>query len=352
MTACYNLLLTKETKMKQSYHSNAKTNVHSRTQIYNSVKTDTELAKQLGTTVKTVKKWRGRICPKDLSSKPKKIHYTLSELQKLLLFYIRTTTWLALDEVVEMVFGDRSKPYRSCVYRAFVKEKINTVPEKEKRKAKRFKEYDPGYLHMDVTYFPKFDGIKYYLFVAIDRATRLIYYKLYTEKTAKNAEDFMNECIEFFPFEITHVLTDNGAEFTNKLIKSKKGNYCKKPSKLDIVCEENNIDHRRTKPFTPKTNGMVEKANDTIKQGTIKRTEYASVEEMKTDTIRFLIYYNLYRRHGSLRKELNVKTPFNALEKWYELNPKLFKETPLNFKKKLLNLKQEKASCREQPCET
>ena len=58
-------------------------------------------------------------------------------------------------------------------------------------KAKRFKEYDPGYLHMDVTYFLKLDGTKYYLFVAIDRATRLLYYALYTEKTSANAEDFM-----------------------------------------------------------------------------------------------------------------------------------------------------------------
>ena len=73
---------------------------------------------------------------------------------------------------------------------------------------------------------------------------------------------------------------------------------------------------------------------------------------MEEDTIRFLIFYNMFRRHGSLRKELNVKTPFDAVEKCYELNPKIFKETPLNFKKKLLNFKQERASCQEQPCET
>jgi hypothetical protein len=34
----------------------------------------------------------------------------------------------------------------------------------------------------------------------------------------------------------------------------------------------------------------------------------------------------LSRRHGSLRKELNVKTPFNAIEKWYQLKPELFKK--------------------------
>ena len=128
---------------------------------------------------------------------------------------------------------------------------------------------------------PKFDGIKYYLFVAIDRATRTMYYKVYDAKTAKNAENFMNKCLDFFPFGITHVLTDNGLEFTNKLIKSKKGYYCQKPSKLDVVCDENNIEHRLTKPATPKTNGMVERANGTIKNNTIKINKYNNKEEMQ-----------------------------------------------------------------------
>jgi len=61
---------------------------------------------------------------------------------------------------------------RSAVHRTFVKEKINKVPEKEEDKAQKFKKYEPGYLHIDVTYLPKFDDVKYYLFVAIDRATR------------------------------------------------------------------------------------------------------------------------------------------------------------------------------------
>ena len=148
-------------------------------------------------------------------------------------------------------------------------------------------------------------------------------------------------------------MTDNGLEFTNRLIKSKKGEYCKKPSKLDVLCEENNIDHRLTKPFTPKTNGMVEKANDIIKNGTIKKNNYKNVNQMNEDLTKFLIYYNLYRRHGSLRRELKVKTPFNAIEKWFEIKPEIFKEKPLKFKNKILNLKiNNNTSCRQQPSET
>ena len=74
----------------------------------------------------------------------------------------------------------------------------------------------------------------------------------------------------------------------------------------------------------PKTNGVVEKANDIIKNKTIKKTTYASL----------LVNYNLYRRHRSLRKELNVKTPFDAVVKWHVLDVTIFKEKPEKFKQK------------------
>ena len=165
-----------------------------------------------------------------------------------------------------------------------------------------------------------------------------MYYQEYEQKTAENAADFMQKCIDFFPFFITHVLTDNGLEFTNYLIRSKTGNLCKKPSKLDDCCTENGIEHRLTKPATPKTNGMVERVNGTIKNGTILIHQYANGNELSVDLAKFLMSYNLYRRHGSLKKELKVKTPFEAVEKWFQLEPLLFKENPLVFKHKFITL--------------
>jgi transposase InsO family protein len=310
------------------------------------------LANKFGISEPTVSKWKNRENFEDKSSKPHTIHYALNDFEETLILSIRQSTWLALDEILEMVLLINPSITRSAIYRTFVRKKINKVPEKEKDKAKKFKEYEPGYLHIDVTYLPKFNGVKYYLFVAIDRATRTMYYEVYDAKTSENAEDFINKCLAFFPFEITHILTDNGLEFTNKLLKSKTGHYCQKPSKLDVVCVENDIEHRLTKPATPKTNGMVERVNGTIKNNTIKINEYNNKEEMQNELIKFLTYYILYRRHGSLRKELKVKTPFEAVEKWFEINPKIFKENPLQFKNKVLSLLNFNKSYHKQPCET
>lgn len=61
---------------------------------------------------------------------------------------------------------------------------------------------------------------------------------------------------------------------------------------------------------------------------------------MNQNLMNFLLHYNLFKRHGSLRKELKVKTPFNAIEKWNQLDPEIFTETPEVFKIKSLNLDQ------------
>lgn len=73
---------------------------------------------------------------------------------------------------------------------------------------------------------------------------------------------------------------------------------------------------------------MVESVNGTIKNNTILKYNYPDKQETETDLVKFLVNYNLHRRHGSLCKELSVPTPFNAVEKWFELKPEIFQQNP------------------------
>jgi transposase-like protein len=325
--------------MQQIYHSNAKTNSNIREQIqHNSSVSNGKLAAQFNVSTQTVSKWKNRDSIDDSSCRPKNINYALSHLITALIVSIRSTSWLPLDEIFEMLLAENPTISRSSVYRTFVRHNLNIVPQIVKAKAQLFKAYEPGFLHFDVTYLPMFNGRRSYLFVAIDRATRLMFYAIYDDKSAVSTDDFFDRCLDFFPFTITHILTDNGLEFTNRLIKSKTGNLCSKPSLLDVKCVENKIEHRLTKPNSPQTNGMVERANGTIKNNTILRNVYSNRPEMEQDLLGFLSFYNLFRRHGSLRKELNVKTPFEAIEKWFALKPEIFILNPDKFKLKLLDL--------------
>ncbi len=158
--------------MKQIYHDNASTNVRLRSIINKSNLTNLELSKQYSVSQNTISKWKNREQFEDKSSRPKNISYVLSKLETIICVHLRVLTWWALDEIAEAINPIAPNKIRSAVYRTFVREGINKVPKKEKEKAKKFKEYDPGYLHIDVTYLPKINGIKYYLFVAIDRGDK------------------------------------------------------------------------------------------------------------------------------------------------------------------------------------
>lgn len=316
--------------MKQHYHSNAKTNSHMRKSIQKSEATNQALSQQFGVSVQTISKWRNRESTEDGSSRPHTIHYALSDLEKTLVCIVRTSTWMPLDDLVDTIQSMLPHARRSTVARTLRAFGISKVPEEQKAKAKRFKEYAPGFLHMDVTYLPKIEGVKYYLFVAIDRATRLMFYKVYSDKTVLSSIDFLEECVRFFPFKITHILTDNGMEFTNRFSQGRKiptGNH-----RFDLLCRKFQIEHRLTVPCSPQTNGMVERANALIKDGTIKVNNYANVQEMVSDLDKFLLFYLFSRRHGSLRRELKVRTPFEALHSWYNLEPDLFSKHPEMFK--------------------
>ncbi len=312
--------------MSQAYHSNARTNQHVREIIQQSNLTNVELANNYNVNVKTIAKHKNRDFLNDKSSRPKRIHYALTPLEKELIKVVRTMTWMELDDLADTIVDIIPNANRSNVYRTLKAFDINRVPQEQKEKAKKFKEYEPGYLHIDVTYLPKFDKQKYYLFVAIDRATRLLYYKVYENKTAANAVSFLKECKEFFPFYLTHILTDNGLEFTDKWARGKgfvSGNH-----KFDVECKDDEIEHRLTAPYTPQTNAMAERVNGTIKNATIKAEEYDNIDDVKKDLNKFLIYYNFNRRHGSLKKELKVRTPFDAVQSWFQTKPEIFKILP------------------------
>lgn len=102
---------------------------------------------------------------------------------------------------------------------------------------------------------------------------------------------------------------------------------------------------------------MVERANGIIKSNTILKQKYDRKQEMETHLLGFLVYYILYRRQASLKRELGVRTAFEAVEKWYELKPEIFKEKNfLQFKQKVLFLhyqtKSKQSCCTQQSYET
>ena len=73
---------------------------------------------------------------------------------------------------------------------------------------KTFREYTPGFVHVDVKYLPQMpdQDQRTYLFAAIDRATRWVYVEILKDKSATAASGFLKRLIDKAPFKITKLL--------------------------------------------------------------------------------------------------------------------------------------------------
>ena len=317
-------------------HSNATTNVKQREAIRNSTKTCRALAAQYHVSVATIHRWKQREQPTDKSCRPDKIEYAFDEHEEALLLSLRDKG-LALDDLVDVVRPVLGELARVSVHRLLVRHGKSRLPkagQQDTGQVGTFKEYGPGYLHMDLFYLPKLQETRRYCFVAVDRATRLVYLSAFEHKDAACAEAFLKECLCFFPFGIQKILTDNGREWTLAGFKNRYGDTVSREHPFEKRCRERGIEHRRTKPYTPKTNGLVERTNGLvertnglIKGGTTKRHTYQTAHEMRADLQCWFVRYNFYRKH----RRLGGKTPYEATLAWHQKQPDLFIKEPTSL---------------------
>ena len=302
-------------------HSNATTNKKQRALIQNSMITTAALSRQFHISKKTVDKWRRRNHLQDLSSRPRRVSYALDEATARLVRHCRQHS-LSLDAIWRGL-----KPYlrivnRTNTYRTLLRAGLNRLPN-DQPKTKQFKNYEPGFVHLDWFYLPKLEPKKRYCIVAIDRATRWLEVGFYEAMSKENAIDFMLSLIENLPFSIYIVLTDNGACFTNTWYSKQRGG-AKEHSDFSAYCAYLAIEHRLTKIKHPWTNGMVENANKQIKANTIKKQHYPSYEAAEKGIRAYVYYHNLKKP----LRALGWKTPFETTLAWYKKEPTIFIKDP------------------------
>jgi transposase InsO family protein len=156
-----------------------------------------------------------------------------------------------------------------------------------------------------------------YLFVAIDRATRWVYLRIYKDQTELSSVDFLRRVRQAAPMKIVKLLTDNGSQFTDRFTSQKKeptGQHV-----FDLECTALGIEHRLAPPRHPQTNGMVERFNGRIAD-LIGQTRFASAAELETTLDHYLTIYN----HHIPQRALNHQTPIQALKKWHNDKLELF----------------------------
>jgi transposase InsO family protein len=130
------------------------------------------------------------------------------------------------------------------------------------------------------------DGKKMYQWTAIDECTRTRYIYGFDEHTPENSVKFLKRFLEWFPFEVECIQTDNGTEFTYKFISDKE----KCPFEAEL--EKLGIEHKLIKPATPWHNGKVERSHRTDQRYFYEWETFCDVTELNTKLAEHLEWTN------------------------------------------------------------
>ena len=272
--------------MMIALHNNPRTTPAIRAEIAVSTESAATLAQRFGIGESTVYKWKARDSFYDASHTAHRLQTTLTPAQESIVVELRKTLLLPLDDLLavtrEFLCAQATRSGLDRCLRRHGVGNLNALKPKEPTQPhKAFKSYEPGFIHIDVKYLPQMpdETSRRYLFVAIDRATRWVFASREGQAT---------------------------------------GNH-----KFDQLCQALSIEHRLTKPRTPRTNGMVERFNRRIAD-VLTTHRFTSGEDLEQTLMRYVALYN----HQLPQSALKSKTKMRAMKDWYASHPHLFIKRP------------------------
>lgn len=118
---------------------------------------------------------------------------------------------------------------------------------------------------------------------------------MYTTKTPITSADLLNDRVipmfEKHGMGILRMLTDRGTEYCGKV---EQHDY-------ELYLAINDIEHTKTKAYSPQTNGICERFHKTILeefyQVAFRKKIYNNLEELQLDLDEWVHYYNNERTH-------------------------------------------------------
>ncbi len=198
---------------------------------------------------------------------------------------------------------------RATVSRVLRRLKLNRIRDIEpQRPAQRYEHPQPGdLLHLDIKRLVRIqrpshrvtgnrrDGVKgigaEFLHIAIDDHSRIAFTAMYPDQTERSSTHFLAAAVTWYEglgIGIRRLLTDNGP--------------CYKANRFAALCRQLYLQHRRTRPYAPSTNGKAERFIKTA----INEWAYASTFQNSTERTASLHawthQYNWHRPHASLKQ--------------------------------------------------
>jgi len=137
------------------------------------------------------------------------------------------------------------------------------------------------------------------LHVAIDDHSRLAFTQLLPDQKAETTRGFLHDALAFYQrhgIQVRALLTDNGSSYRSHHFRH--------------ACQQLGIQHRRTRPYTPRTNGKAERFIQTALREWAYAKHWKNSDERDQHLQPWTTYYNFARPHGSL----NYNPPISRTE--------------------------------------
>jgi transposase InsO family protein len=195
----------------------------------------------------------------------------------------------------------------STVHQVLRRGGCSRLPSPERPAIVRYEWPCPGnLLHMDVKRFGKFAEPGHamtgdrtrrsrrigweYCHSIVDDCSRMAYSELHDDEKAATVTAFTERALNFY---LEHGVV------TERLMTDNAFSYVKNRSLRDLLTHRA-IRHIRTRPYTPRTNGKVERYQQTLQREWAYALEYASSAARRASLPHWMRHYNERRTHSAL----------------------------------------------------
>lgn len=273
-----------------------------------------EAAEAAGLSVRSAYRWlqrwrdEGRAGLRDRSSRPGRMPRRLTEEQIQQIRVLRESERISGAEIAE-----RLTLPRSTVARWLSRLGLGRLPQlAPPEPLRRYQKEIAGELvHLDIKKLGRIEGVGHrvhgdrrtrkrgigweFTHVAIDDASRLSYVETLADELGVTATAFLERAVAWFAsngITVQKILTDNGS--------------CYRSKPFAQLCARLGIQHKRTRPYRPRTNGKAERFIQTLLREWAYAFTFATSAARSFLLDRYLHFYNHHRNHSALGRQSPV----------------------------------------------
>lgn len=291
-------------------HKNARTTPHSRAAIARRVGAGQPIAgvaRAFGICERTARKWAARAAEGALADRSCRPHHSPTAIAPATIVAIgrlRVLGWTGA-QIAEHVGVSRATAARTLTQLGMAR-----VGDLAPRPTiQRYEWARPGQLlHVDVKKLARIghighritgdrhgrlEGIGWeYVHVCIDDCSRVAYAEVLGDEHGVTVAAFLRRAVAWFArrgVRAERVLSDNGTGYRSHIFAA--------------ACRQAGLSHRRTRPYTPRTNGKAERFIQTLLREWAYGIAFHTSSARTAVLGRWLHYYNWHRRHTALKRQ-------------------------------------------------